>query len=144
VKIKAHAVMAGDPEVELRGKVKPIAFDCSAEGRLKFATGIIAAEIGELPVRLRIPFLRRPAALVVVGSLGPFDIRIHPLEAELGPVTVHASGVAGKEGVEGEVTGKVCCKTTFDVDGVIPGKVTRVAFDVGEQENADVESAEEP
>jgi hypothetical protein len=141
VKIRAHAVMQGDPEIDLRAKTRPVEFEVRADGSLRIATGVIAAEIGEIPVKLRIPFLRRRRNLIAVGSIGGFGIRISPAEAELRPFGVHVAGVLGKDGLDCDLKGRVCCKTEFDLDGVIPGKVTRVAFDVGSEGGGEEEES---
>lgn len=133
MRFKAHAVMAGNPELDLRIQGRPLDFEISADGSFKIAIGRIQARIGEIPIRLRIPFLRRRCAPIAIGSIGGFAISISPAEAELRPFGVRVSGVLGKEGIACNLQGKVGCRTTFDASGEIPGKITRVAFDVEDE-----------
>lgn len=140
MKFKAHALMQGHPEFQVRAKSNPIGFELDAEGSLKLQIGSLTAKIDEIPVTLRIPFLRRGGGMLTVGSIGAFGVHIQPIEAELRPFGVRIGGVLGKDGLECECEGNIGCKTSLDVDGVIPGKVTRVAFDVGEAEEAETEA----
>ena len=132
MKFKAHATMQGGPGINLTCKSRALDFDLNAEGALGLTTGTITAEIGEIPVSLRIPFLCRSKPLVI-GSIGGFGIRVTPIEAELRPFGVRVGGVLGREGMECELGGTIACKSAFDVEGEIPGKLT-LGFDVVEEE----------
>ncbi len=139
MKVKAHAVMQGSPELKLQAKCNPIGFEVTADGSLKLQTGPIAAEIGEIPITLRIPFLRRAGGVRIVGSIGAFGVRVQPIDAELRPISLRIGGTLGKDGLACDLEGRIGCKTEVDLDASIPAKVTRVAFDVAEDELEEAE-----
>lgn len=130
MKVKALARMQGNPEFKLHAKCNPIGFEVTADGSLKLQTGPIAAEIGEIPITLRIPFLRRAGGVRIVGSIGAFGVRLLPIDAELRPISLKIGGTLGKDSLACDLEGRIACKTEVDLDASFPAKVTRVAFDV--------------
>lgn len=140
MKLKAHALMQGNPEFELKALCNPIGFEVAADGSLKLQTGPIAAEIGEIPITLRIPFLRRAGGVQIVGSIGAFSVRLLPIDAELRSISLKIGGTLGKDRLACNLEGRITCKTEVDLDASIPAKVTRVAFNVAEDEPGESES----
>lgn len=139
MKLKAHAVMQGNPEFKLQAKCNPIGFEVTADGSLKLQTGPIAAEIGEIPITLRIPFLRRAGGVRIIGSIGPFGVRLQPIDAKLQSISLRIGGTLGKESLACDLEGRIACKTEVDLAASIPAKVTKVAFDVAAAEPEEVE-----
>jgi hypothetical protein len=137
VKFKSHAVMQGSPELKLRARTGPVDFQVGAEGSVKLALGPFTARVDEVPVTLTIPFLRRGGGVRTIGSVGPFSVRVTAVDAEVRPVDVRVAGVVGKDGLDGNLEGKVGCRTELDVEGTIPGKVAKASFEM-------VEGEEEP
>ena len=128
MKLTSHVTVAGAPEFELRTRMEPLAFTLGGEGALEIGTGPIHAEVGEIPVVVRIPFL--PAhRRVVAGSVGPFRIGIRPANATVRAFGWRCEGTiaTGEEGCALE--GRVRCKLEIDVTGEIPGKLLKAAIE---------------
>lgn len=127
--ISAHVTMAGNPEFELRVRSGPLAFEVEGDGTIDARTSEIRAGIEEIPVSVRIPFLRRHHGRVVVASIGPFGIKLEPFEAQLRAVGARIAGVAGPEGIDCGIEGKVGCRMEIDITGKLPGKVVKAAIE---------------
>jgi hypothetical protein len=127
--ISARFTIAGSPEFHLRAKTGPIAFELEGEGAVELRTGAIRAEIGEIPISMRVPFLKRHHGRVLVASVGPFGIKLEPLELQLRALGAQIAGVVGPEGLDCALEGKVSCKMEVDVTGKIPRKFIEDAIE---------------
>lgn len=141
VRFKSHAVVQGNPEFSARATSKPIGFEVGGEGSFKLAIGRMEAEIGEIPIKVTIPFLRRARGVRMVASIGSFGVCLKPFDVEVRGFGVHFGGVLGKEGLEGAVEGKIACMMHLDLAGSVPGRLTKAAIEIADGE--DVEAAEE-
>ena len=137
MRFKSHAVMQGSPEFKLQVTSSPFAFDVNAEGAVKLALGPISARIDEIPVTLTIPFLRRRGGAQTIGAIGPFRVRLDALDLEVRPFGVRIGGLVGKDGMTCSLEGKIGCRTEFDVDGTIPGKVAKASVELVDERNAE-------
>ena len=99
---------------------------------MKLAVGPLTANVDEVPVTLTIPVLRRGGGVRTIATVGPFSVRVNAVEVEVRPVDARVSGVVGKEGLEGNLDGKIGCKTELDVEGTLPGKVAKASFEMVE------------
>jgi hypothetical protein len=136
VKFNTHAVITGNPKFTLSAKPGPFKVEADAQGALKIACGQIEARVSRVPIAMRIPFLQRRQR-VEVGSVGPCTLRIKPLELEINAPSVHVGGVLAKDGMPCEVTGSLACDMEMDLSGTIPGRVTKAAFELAAEPDAD-------
>lgn len=128
MKFAAHMTLAGAPEFRLKTQMAPLSFEMEGEGALEIGTGKIEAEIGAVPVMMRIPFLP-PSQQVAAGSVGPFRICIKPASATIRALGL---GIEGKIGcgesactLEGNARGEVA----VDLKGEIPGRLLKAAVE---------------
>ena len=137
MKFSTHANIKGNPKFTLSAKPGPFKVEADASASLKIASGQIDARLSRVPVAVRIPFLQRPRS-VQIGSVGPFTLRIRPVEIDINPIAVHVGGVIAKDGMACEVRGNVECDMELDLTGSIPGRITKAAVelaaDTGEEE----------
>jgi hypothetical protein len=136
VKFSTHALIKGNPTFTLSAKPGPLKVEADAQGSLKIACGQIDARVSRVPISMRIPFLHRPRR-VQIGSVGPCTIRIKPMEVEIHALSVHVGGVLAKDGMPCEVKGAVACDMEMDLSGTIPGRVTKAAFELAAEPDAD-------
>lgn len=129
MKFQSNAIIAGSPQFQLQVKSNPLAFAVDGEGSLKIATGPITAQVAEIPIAVTIPFLRRGGGVVAAVALGPFGVRLEPIEASVQAFGVRVGGVLGKDGMECNLNGTVTCKMELDVSGDIPLKVVKAGFE---------------
>ena len=103
---------AGHPELAARVRMQTFPFEVAGSGAMDLALGEVSLRFSEIPVRLRIPFLRRR---VLAGSVGPFGVRMSPVEARVAVVEAVARGVFGGEdsGVDLRLDG--ACRAELDV-----------------------------
>ena len=128
MKLSSRMTIAGAPEFEIRTRMSPLSFALAGEGTLEIGTGPIHAEVGEIPLSIRIPFL--PAhRRVVAGSLGPFRIGIRPANATIRASAVRCEGTlaTGEEGcaLEGRARGTL----EVELEGEIPGSILKAALE---------------
>lgn len=123
MKLHSHLKMTDAPEFWLRAKSRPLDFDVNAEGAFKVATGPISAQVDVIPVSVVVPFLRRNGGVVAAGLIGPFRVKIDPVQAGLEGLRVRVSGALGKEGLECELDGRIGCEMDVDVVTDLPLKL---------------------
>lgn len=105
---------AGHPELAARVRMKAFPFEVAGSGAVDLALGEVRLRFSEIPVRLRIPFLHRR---VLAGSVGPFGVKMSPVEARVAVVEAVARGVCGGEdsGVDLRLDG--ACRAAVEVWG---------------------------
>jgi hypothetical protein len=95
----------------------------------KIATGVIRAEIGEIPVSFTIPFMAPHRRRVVAAAIGPFGVRIEPANATIRAFGMRLGGVLGADGINGELTALGKCRLEIDLAGEIPGRIVKAAIE---------------
>ncbi len=126
--LKGRIGIAAHPDLRLRAKMDRVDFAMQGEATLAVGLGRIRVEVGEIPLRLAIPFHR--GRRVVAGSLGPFHLTVRPIEATLRVTEARAGGTLG--GDDGFVADLHCqgnCKADIDFAGEAPGKILKAAFE---------------
>ena len=129
MKFSTHAAIKGNPKFTLSAKPGPFKVEADAQASLKIACGQIDARLSRVPIAMRIPFLQRPRS-VQIGSVGPFTLRVRPLEVDINPIAVRVAGVIAKDGMACEVRGNVECDLDVDLTGSIPGRITKAAVEL--------------
>jgi hypothetical protein len=122
MKMKIRGAMHGHPSVTLASRFDPVRFSTRLEGGASAGVGEIAVGLNEIPLRLRIPFLKRRHRLLTIGTLGPVRLKFDPLHVSLREISFAAEGVlGGKEGLSVVSEGKMACQTDFHAEGVAGG-----------------------
>ncbi len=122
MKMKIRGGMHGHPSVTLASRFEPIRFSSRVEGGAGGGVGEITVSLNEIPLRLRIPFLKRRRRLLTIGALGPVRLKLDPFHLSLREVSFGAEGVlGGKDGLSVVSEGKVACQTDFHAEGVAGG-----------------------
>ena len=96
--------LAGHPELAARVLMQPFPFEVVHDGAVELSLGDVHLHFDEVPIRLRIPFLRRR---VLAGSVGPFGVRMKPVDARIRAAEAVTRGVLGGEesGLEARLEG---------------------------------------
>jgi len=124
---KSQIGVTAHPDLRLRTRLEKLDFVLHGDARVSIATGTIRAEVGEVPLRLAIPFHRHRR--VVAGSVGPFRVTVHPIEATLHITDIRATGtLGGAEGIAGELHCQGNCSADVSVTAEAPGKL-KAAFE---------------
>ena len=114
MKIKFRGTMRSNPSVALASRVGPVRFSTHVEGGASGEVGELRVAVSEVPLRLRIPFLKRRHGLLLIGAVGPMELKVDPLSLALREVRLGAEGVlGGKEGLTVVTEGKVACESTL-------------------------------
>ncbi|GAB4381255.1 MAG: hypothetical protein Kow0042_31730 [Calditrichia bacterium] len=137
MKFKAKSLMKSNPDFEMDTHFSPLDFNVSVKGSLETTIDTIGGRIGEIPVKMTIPFLKRPGGPVLIGSIGGFNIKLNPFKLKLEQAEVKFDGILGTEGLKGNLKGKVGCQTEMDVSGHASGRVGtfNVKFEETEEES---------
>lgn len=115
------------PDLRLRALVDQLEFALQGEATLTLGTQKIRVELGEVPLRLAIPFHRHHRA---VASLGPFNLTVRPIEASIRIAEARTVGtIGGAEGISTELHCQGNCKAEIELAGDMPGKVLKAAFE---------------
>lgn len=138
MKFKTHGSVAGSPQFKIRARSEPIAFKAGAEGSFGLGVGPIDAHVGEIPLKVRIPFLRSGAGVRTVGAIGDFGVRVESFEVSAKGFGVRFDGTLGTEGIACDLDGTVACKMEMDLTGSVPGKVARASLELADGEDMDL------
>lgn len=137
MKFKTQTVIIGNPQFTLRAKPGPLNVEARAEGGVTVACHGLDARVGRVPVTMRIPFLKHVRS-VQISAVGPFVVRIRPMEMEFRLHDVQVAAVLAKDGMDCEVTGNVACDLHVDLSGEIPGRLAKASIEMAaEPEKAD-------
>ena len=145
MKFQANGKMRSHPGFSLANKVEP--FTGSGELRAGFSAemGEVTLGITEVPIKLRIPFLKRRHAVLIIGTIGPVSIKLDPFTCSVRDLSISGEvRVGGKEGLVVVSEGKVACNTEMTVEGAIIGDLSLGKLHLGaesELEQAEPEEA---
>jgi len=123
-----HLGISGNPEFEVKVKAAPLPFQVGGEASLSLSAGPITGHVEQIPIRVRVPFLKHNHGFVVAASIGPFGVHLHEINAAVRAFGVDFGGVIGKEGIDCDLAGAVRCRMQVDVNGKVPGKVVEAAI----------------
>ena len=120
---QAHGSMRSSPGVELSNRVSPLHCSAQIHGQVAGEVGAISVHLDQIPVRLRIPFLRRSAP-ILVGTVGPAEFKVDPFTWSLREFSIGCNAqLGGKEGFVITTEGKVACATDMTLDGAATGDI---------------------
>lgn len=123
-----HLGISGNPEFEVNIKSAPLDFQLGGEASLALSSGPISGHVEQIPIQVRVPFMKHNHGYVVAASIGPFGMHLHEINATVRAFGVHVGGILGKEGIDLDLAGNVRCCMQVDVNGQLPGKVVEAAI----------------
>jgi hypothetical protein len=104
--------LAAHPELVARTRMQPFRFEIASRGGIELALGDVHLHFDEIPIRLRVPFLSRR---VLAGSVGPFGVRMRPVEARIRCAEMETRGVLGGEESGVDVSLEGACRATVEI-----------------------------
>lgn len=135
MKFQAHGAMHSNPGLAMSNKIEPIGVSTKIHGHVTAEVGAIGVHISEIPVRLRVPFLKRKVHLHLIGTVGGFHAKVDPFSLSIKEMSVDLNGVLGdKNGITITTEGKVNCATEMDVSGALAGHIGGPSLHFGDDD----------
>jgi hypothetical protein len=133
VKFKTRIAMESSPGFDMDAALSPVGVNALVRGKCKAAIDSIAVTVGDIPVRLAIPFLkqRKPP---ILASIGRFKITLSPIRLTAEGMEFELDGVIGTKGINAGIKGKVDCKTEMMMDGNLVGRVGTMSIEFDGEE----------
>lgn len=122
-----HLGISGNPEFDLEIKAAPLDFQLGGEASLAIAAGPFGVHVDQIPIRVRVPFMKHDHGYVVAATVGPFGVQVREVNATVRAFGVEIAGILGREGIEADIDGKIRCCMQVDVNGKMPAKVVEAA-----------------
>jgi len=120
MKFKIFGRMRSCPSVKLDTKINPLDFKASIDGHFDGELGPFAAYIGEIPIRMTIPFLKHRPVMISVGG---FPIKLDRFKVNVEKAGLDLKGTVGLKGIHADIDTKIDCETDMDLKGHLTGKV---------------------
>ncbi len=139
MKFKVFGRMQSCPSIKLDTRIKPLDFNIGATGSFKGKLGPFSADIGEIPIRLAIPFLKRRP---VIASIGGFPVKLDRFQVDVDKAALELNGVLGLKGIQASVDAQIDCATDIEMKGDMTGRLGLSQLDLGD-ENTDHEHLKE-
>lgn len=118
--VEGSAVVSGSPEAKLKVHSGPMDGRIEGGGTLEVRTEEIGCKIGQIPVYVTIPFLKRAGGVVAVGAIGPFGAKLDPIQATMKAFGVSLNAALCENGFNFDVEGLGSGKVSVDVEAKIP------------------------
>lgn len=131
MKFKVLGRMQSCPSVKLDTDISPLDFKTSVNGSFYGELGPFAAQIGEIPIRMTIPFLKHRPIMISVGG---FPIKLDRFQVNVEKAALDLKGTVGLKGIHASVESKIDCSTEMDLKGIVTGKVGLSHLDLLEDE----------
>jgi hypothetical protein len=134
MRVKAKGDMQSNSDVKVSAQVEPIAFTASAGGGMQAEVGPVSAGVGEIPLKLVIPFLRPGRSLQVVAAIGDIHLQLSPFSLRIEGASIDLQGVLGAQGLRGAASGKVSCRTGMELDSRLAGRFGTLTIELEEED----------
>ena len=147
MKFKGFGLMKSSPGFTMDNHIGPLDFSTSAKGSVKAELGAVHVKIGEIPVKMRIPFLkRRHHHLIEIGSLGGVTLSMDPVALKLDEINLALHGTLGQreKGVNVHSELKVACETQMEAAGTVAGAMKLGSIDLGEEHEMEMPGKDAP
>lgn len=131
MKFKVFGRMRSCPSIKLDTDISPLDFTTSVNGCFHGELGPFAAKIGEIPIRMSIPFLKHRPIMI---SIGGFPIELDRFQVNVEKAALDLNGTFGLKGIHASVDSKINCSTDMDLKGHVTGKVGLSHIDLLEDE----------
>jgi hypothetical protein len=141
MKFKVFGRMRSCPSIKLDTDISPLDFKTSINGHFYGELGPFAAKIGEIPIRMTIPFLKHRPIMISVGG---FPVKLDRFQVNVEKAGLDLGGTVGLKGIHASVDSKVDCSTDMDLKGHVAGKVGLSHLDlIEDEEHFEEESVEQ-
>jgi|GEM_PF-1707170 len=140
MKFKVFGRMQSCPSIKLDTHINPLDFNIAINGAFSGKVGPFSADIGEIPIRIAIPFLKRRP---VVASIGGFPIALDRFQIDVEKAALELNGVLGLKGINASVDSQVDCSTDVELKGDVSGRVGLSHLDFGDDDHHGEHSMEE-
>ena len=134
---KSNLRMKSHPDLTVKAKISPLTFCASMMGSLDASVDTIRIEVGQIPIRLAIPFLKSRKGTRTVACVGGFDIKVKPFTVRIANASLAVDGVVGKEGIRADLDSRIKCETEMAVSGNLAGKLGTFTLALDEKLDAD-------
>jgi hypothetical protein len=135
MKFKAHGGMKSSPGLSMTNTVDPIAVKSAIQGSVTAEVGAIGIGLSEVPVRLRVPFLKRKAHLQVIGTVGGMHIKIDPFSLSIKEMSLNIGGLLGdRDGITLTTEAHVDCSTEMHAEGTASGEIGIGSIKLGDED----------
>jgi hypothetical protein len=134
MKFNAFGLMKSNPGFSMENHIGPMDFSAQVKGSVRANIGAVSVKIGEIPLKLRIPFLKHHHHPVVIGSIGGTTLKIDPVSVSIEDMGLAVSGVLGnkEKGLHVHTDAKVACQTEMEASGCVGGRVGIGSIDLGD------------
>ena len=129
MRFKSRVDVAAHPDLRFATDIQPFGLELGGEATLDVKTGQIAGTVAAVPVSLAVPFMPAHRGRVVVGTIGPLEVKIRPAEAHVGVSGLRLKGIAGTDGLKGELTALGKCRAEIEMAGDMPGRILKAAVE---------------
>jgi hypothetical protein len=136
MKFKIFGRMQSCPAIKLDTRINPLDFSVDLRGAFKGELGPFAAHIGEIPIRLAIPFLRRKH---IIASIGGFPIALNRFQVNVDEAALVLNGVLGLKGIHALIDTQVDCSTDVNLKGDVTGRIGLSHLDLNDNGDDDDE-----
>ena len=141
MKFKVFGRMRSCPSIKLDTDISPLDFKTSINGHFYGELGPFAAKIGEIPIRMTIPFLKHRPIMISVGG---FPVKLDRFQVNVEKAGLDLGGTVGLKGIHASVDSKVDSSTDMDLKGHVAGKVGLSHLDlIEDEEHFEEESVEQ-
>ena len=141
MKFKVFGRMRSCPSIKLDTDISPLDFKTSINGHFYGELGPFAAKIGEIPIRMTIPFLKHRPVMISVGG---FPVKLDRFQVNVEKAGLDLGGTVGLKGIHASVDSKIDCSTDMDLKGHVAGKVGLSHLDlIDDEEHFEEESVEQ-
>ncbi|MGA2735934.1 MAG: hypothetical protein ABSG65_00625 [Bryobacteraceae bacterium] len=130
---KTIAKLRSHPSINASVRLEPAKFEAAVKGSCECHVGRISAWVGDIGIRLAIPFQRPRRRLPLVGTIGGFRLGVNPFDIRVTGMGLDVTGTVHGLTAAGEA--HVSCETDIEAEGKLPVKVGRIHVDLDEEEN---------
>lgn len=131
MKFKVFGRMQSCPSLKLETDIQPLDFNTSLNGHFHGELGPFSAYIGEIPIRLTVPFLKRRPIMMSVGA---FPVKLDRFAVNVEKAALDINGILGLKGIHASVDSKIDCSTDMNLKGEVTGKVGLSHLELGEEQ----------
>lgn len=129
MKLKSRVEVAAHPDLTFTTHFQPFGVELGGEAALDVRTGQLSGRVAAVPVTLAVPFMPSHRGRVVVGTIGPIEVQIKPAEAQVGVSKLRLKGVAGTDGLKGQLTALGKCRAEIEAAGEMPARILKAAVE---------------
>jgi hypothetical protein len=132
---KAFAKLQSHPSLTAKMRTEPLRFETTIKGSCECHVGRISAHVGDISIRLAIPFLHPRRRLPLVATIGGFRVGLKPFDLRLTGMDLGIVGAISELACECEA--RVACESELQAEGKLPVKLGRIQVELDEDQTAE-------